>query len=154
MKIKKDTQCIFFKFIDFGKLSYVDEHKKVLDEKGNVSFIKLGKAVNHKKAQDVLDSNGGIIFRGSYKKNEGKYYYAHLVSFQTFNKELNCPKYYDELYEPEKREADCFTVDSMIEIPEDKIDKFITVSNEKPLRVSSKARIPFIYVKAEKDIEL
>ena len=59
-----------------------------------------------------------------------------------------------ELYEPEKREADCFTVDSMIEIPEDKIDKFITVSNEKPLRVSSKARIPFIYVKAEKDIEL
>ncbi len=154
MKIKKDTNCIFFKFVDYGKLSYVDEHKKVLDEKGTVGFIKLGKAVNHYKAKDVIESNGGIIFRGSYKKNEGKYYYCHLVKFEQFNNKINCPKYYDDLYEPEKREADCFIVDSMYEIPEKEIDNFITISNEKPLRVSSKARIPFIYVKAGKDIQL
>lgn len=154
MKIKKDTNCIFFKFVDYGKLSYVDEHKKVLEEKGNVSFIKLGKAVNGKKAQDVIDSKGGIIFRGSYKNNEGKYYYANLVSFQIYNDKLNCPKYYMDFYEPEKKNAYCFTVDSITEIPEEKIDSFVTISNEKPLRVSSKARIPFIYVKAEKDIEL
>lgn len=154
MEIKKDTECIFFKFIDYGTLSYVDEHKKVLDEKGTVSFIKLGKAVNHIKAQRVIDSNGGIIFRGSNKRNEGKYYYAHLVKFETFNDKLNCPKYYDELYEPEKRNSDCFEVDSIIEIPKEKINDFVTISNEKPLVTSSKARIPFIYVKANKSIKL
>lgn len=102
----------------------------VLKQKGTVSFIKMGKKVNSSKVQDIIESNGGIIFRGSQKRNNGKYYYAHLVSVNQYNKKLNCPKYYDNICKFEKNEAECFTVDSITEIKENEVDNFITISNE------------------------
>lgn len=160
MKIKKDTRALFLKLSDYKSYNFVEEHKNKINENGFVWVLKLGKKINSKVLEDLYESKGGIIFRSS-KRNGNKFYYCNLVKTPKLDDELIIPDYYYELLSAEgytiemvRNNGEWFKIDSMTELTDESIKKFVSVSSGNDLTICSKARSSYVNIKCENDIEI
>lgn len=161
-KIKKDTPHIFLRIGDYLDYDYIDEHKKIDKEYGSVWMLKIGKTINKKYLDSIIETNGGVILKKSIKKGN-QFYYADLISVDILNeKDIHYPKYYDEyLYYEGYRLEDIlqsgywFKLKNIREIDDDIVNKFIVNSNKKPMySFATNTRVVHMYISNECDLEI
>lgn len=63
MIIKKNTEMLLFRFNNFKRFSFLQEHMSVLKDSGYVWMLKLGRQSNMDKIKGIKDCGGWMILR-------------------------------------------------------------------------------------------
>lgn len=162
-QIKKETPHLFLRLNNFLNYSYLAEHKKVMDEKGYVWLLKIGKTINQDFVKRIIEEHGGIILKSSVKDGN-KFYYCDLLDNKVpeDNTEFYYPEYYNEFCEYEaydinelKKTGYWFKIANMREITEDDVYNFRICKGHKPmLDCALYSRVVHMYVENRIDMEL
>lgn len=163
MIVKKETPALFLRVSNYGNYDFIKEHKKILDEKGYVWFLKMGRMMNQKIITEIIEK-GGLLIMKSPVKSGSHFYLCKLVENKVpVNKnEIVYPKYYNEIFEYENYQFEDFLHDgywykitSMEEISGQELYNFIFYKNKR--MVTPKAiysRVVNFYLESKKDFEL
>lgn len=155
MVIQANTRMLLIRYCNYKKLSFIDEHRKVLSKEGFVWMMRLGKTINPQKIQDVLDDGGHLILKAP-KKDGDQYYICRFTSISDKLPEggLYSPKYYVELIREEQfvdSSFQFFRVISITPIPKEELDKLTLQLNGKKVNtVVKETRTSFMYVQNDK----
>lgn len=99
MTIEKNTEMVLFRFNNYKKHSFIDEHQDVLEKDGHVWMLKFGRKTDYKKLQLIIRSGGWLVLRAP-KSDGGKSYLAQFTDVQEYDPaDMSFPAYYKELFE-------------------------------------------------------
>lgn len=99
MTIETNTEMILFRFSNYKKHSFIDEHQAVLEKEGHVWMLKFGRKTDYKKLQSIIRSGGWLVLRAP-KADGGRNYLAQFTDVQEDNPtDKSFPAYYKELFE-------------------------------------------------------
>lgn len=137
MTIHTEQKCLVLRVNNFQNYSFVEEHKRTIEQTGYVWMVKLGKMLSDKSLEEIIECGGHLILKTPKKQNEA-YYYAHLVEFMngTSPKEAVFPDYYAEIAQQEGMTEITGTwlkVDCIYPIENEKVEHFVLASNGKKL---------------------
>ena len=157
--IPKTTPCLFLKLANYDNYNYIEEHKKKLDEYGEVWILKTGRLINRDFIQEVIEHNGGLILK-TPSRVDNKYYFCKLESNEP-NESIIYPEYYDEYLKYEGlnfkttlTNENWFKITSMIELHQSDVEKIIIRKTQRKITECLKSRAVFMYVELKEDIEL
>lgn len=101
MIIPVKTQMLLFRFSNYGKNKFIDEHIKVLNDKGFVWMMKIGKRTNVDKINEILRQGGYLVLKSPVRDGE-KYYLAQFTEVKECEPdEEYAPEYYSDIYQDE-----------------------------------------------------
>ena len=63
MIIDKNSEMLLFRFSNYKRFSFLQEHVSVIKNTGHVWMLKLGRQSNKNKIKDIMDSGGWMILR-------------------------------------------------------------------------------------------
>lgn len=97
MKIQAKTEMLLFRYNNYKKTAFIDEHRAVMKENGYVWMLKVGKRSSLEKLQEIKEKGGWMALR-SPKADGSKTYFARFteVSEETPS-DMTFPEYYDEI---------------------------------------------------------
>lgn len=99
MTIENNTEMVLFRFNNYKKHSFIDEHQAVLEKEGHVWMLKFGRKTDYKKLQLIIRSGGWLVLHAP-KSDGGKNYLAQFTDVQENDPSDMCfPAYYKELFE-------------------------------------------------------
>ena len=160
-KILKDTPCLFVRLVDYKKNDFIEEHIKVFNNNGVVWLLKMGKPAKADYIKEVIKNGGGLITK-STAKNGSKFYFCNILEYND-NEELIYPEYYNEIFENEyyqqeeiKSIGTWFKITNIIEISDEIVDKFATISTNRSLLECGKKfnQVSQMHIKATVEIEI
>lgn len=98
--IKKETGMLLFRYSNYRKFRFIDEHKKIIQQSKYVWMMKMGKKTSLDKIKGIIERGGYIVFKAPVA--DGNLFY--LGRFTDFSEELpddelHMPKYYAEIVE-------------------------------------------------------
>lgn len=96
MKIKKNTNNIFVRLVDYNKNDYLEEHLKIFSKNGYVWLLKMGKNVSPDFLNEVIKNNGGLIIKKT-AKNGNDFYFCKFES-NKYDESTVYPEYYNEIF--------------------------------------------------------
>ena len=160
MVIKKESNCLFIRIPDFLKYNAIEEHIKIIKEKGFTWLLKLGNYPNRDFMKKFM-LDGGFLIVKSTPRNGNKFYVFKVESID-YDNDCTFPLYYDELldyygYTPSdvKKNFLWLKVVEYKELPVNLMDAFITLSNKKPMiNAIMRSRAAQIYGQTIIDINL
>ena len=160
MNLKEDTPLLFLRLGSFMGFDTIDEHRKVINDKGFVWMLKIGRKINESYLEDIIKNNAGIILKKS-SKNDKKLYYAKLDSINYDNSNVFPEYYYDFLSEygykiSDLNKSNCnwFKVTDIYELNSSESNKIIVSKNGKSLEESAaNSRTPYIFCSVKKDVK-
>ena len=127
MIIEKGINILLFRFKDYRRYSFIEEHTQVLNEEGHVWILKSGKIPDVRKLERIKDDGGFIILKTP--KAEGNNYY--LAQFDSMSNNGRLTKIKKEI-----------------------INRLVLANGEKPvLDVINKTMTSFMFVKTTDEIE-
>lgn len=160
--LKQYTPHLFLRLNNFEEYNFIDEHKKLIESKGYVWLLKIGKTINQEFVKKIIEEGGGIILKSS-AKNGNKFYYCDLLSndINSENK-IVYPEYYNEFFEYEaynledlKKTGYWFKITNMRDITEDEVYKFRICKSHKPMLDSALyTRVVHMYVENDRDMKI
>lgn len=159
MSIEKNTDMLLFRYSEFRKFDFIEEHRNVLKECGHVWLLKAGRKTNENSIKNVIDSGGYFILK-SPKRLGNRYYMARVKEFSEKKPEMGTyPQYYDcflqesELYYGVSFQW--FKVIALAEIDEKLIDSLRLKKNDKKVEdVINKTRTAVMFVKNDAEWNL
>ena len=150
--IKKNTPMILFRFNNYLSYSFIEEHKKILENEEYVWIMKTGRLCKQSRLDNVTE-NGGYIILKTPKKEGDRYYigrYTDVINY--FPDSKRCmPVYYNQMRENGDLiglEIQCFKVNNIEELKNKEIEKLVlSINNRKVSEVISETRtaVMFIY---------
>ena len=98
--IENDTLMLLFRFSNYKKYNFIEEHKVFLKEKGYVWMMKMGKKTSVDKLSKIK-AQGGYIVLKSPIADGNRYYIGQFEDFQDEmpNDKVHMPQYYSEILE-------------------------------------------------------
>ena len=63
MIIDKDTEMLLFRFSNYKRYLFIEEHISILHDNGYVWMLKLGRRSNINKIKSISDNGGWLILR-------------------------------------------------------------------------------------------
>lgn len=153
MIVKENTNLFLVRFGNFWSQDFICEHKKIIEKKGYVWFLKTGKKPSMSKIESVIEDGGYIIFKES--KHVGNNYYIGTFSEVNNEKPLDmsyCPSYYENV----KAYSEVwFKVTSIFKMDEALVDSLVISSNGHPLlEMIDRTMSSFMFVKNNKQWEV
>lgn len=139
------------RFGEFEGLSFIEEHKNIIDKNGDVWMLKLGRNP-YKKALVKFEDNDAKIILCSPKKRGNKLYLCDVCGYWLGKPKENFvfPNYYHNIldeYGENRLEGTWINISGIHEIPMEDYEKIILVSNEKKLiDVINETRTSIMYV--------
>lgn len=98
MIINKDTEMLLFRFSNYKRHSFINEHLSLLNNTGYVWMMKLGKRSSIEKINDIKENGGWLVLR-SPKADGSKSYLAKFTDvIEVTPKDGVYPEYYHELF--------------------------------------------------------
>lgn len=73
MIIETNTSILLFRFSDYSKYSFIDEHLSIIKQNGYTWMLKAGRKTNTSKLQDIISQGGWIVLKAP-KARGGKLY--------------------------------------------------------------------------------
>ena len=164
MTIEKDTEMLLFRFKDYKGYLFIKEHCSVLDKKGYVWMLKLGKRTSIDKLKSIRRNGGWLILR-SPKSDGGKSYLAKFTQvsedipqnavFPAYYKEILDSVDTDELYDMNKPSFQWFRLEYMAPISDNVASSLVVVKTGKKVDdVISTTRTAVMFVKNDAVIEV
>ena len=161
--IKKDTPVLFLRVSNYKNYDFIKEHMRVLKENGSVWILKIGRMMNLKFIDEVIEKDGGLILKSPVKSGN-HFYYCKLTKdrLPEDESELIYPEYYttflDEQYytiDDFKKDGYWYKIESMREIPEEKMYNFIFAKTKKELsKIALYSRVVNFYLISKKDFDI
>jgi hypothetical protein len=101
--IEKNKAVLLFRYNNYKKTDFIEEHNNAADENGYVWMLKAGRKLIEAKLCQVKDESGIMILKAP-KNAGGNYYCAQIFNywFGSPNKSMNFPVYYEELIDDER----------------------------------------------------
>lgn len=104
MTIKENTEMLLFRFSNYGKNSFINEHKAVIDEYGYVWMLKIGKRSSLTKLHAIKDAGGWLVLR-SPKADGSVSYIARFTDVSEEEPNDFCyPRYYNDIFDGDEDE--------------------------------------------------
>lgn len=159
MVIRAKTRMLLFRYNNYKKHSFIDEHKGVIKHAGFVWMMKIGKRTNTDKISDILSDGGFLVLRSPLRDGGGFY----LCKFTDVKEKLPdqgayVPDYYTEILNDEEfygRDHQFFKVDWIVPMPEMHSSKLVLQLNGKNVNDTIKrTRTAIMFVMNESEIEI
>ena len=114
---------LLFRYSNYRKTNFIDEHKAVIDNNGYSWLLKAGKKSDMNKLKAIIDDGGGFILKSPHKDGN-KYFVCFFTEVK--NDEPNdttFPKYYNDFLDDnyDYYGGQWFKITSIQELP----DKYI-----------------------------
>lgn len=104
MLISPNTEMLLFRFNNYRKYSFINQHKEVLDKYGYVWMLKIGKRSSIDKIQSVIASGGWIVLRSPKADGSVSYIAKFSEILEEEPTEPVYPEYYNEILDNEENE--------------------------------------------------
>lgn len=136
-----------FRFNNYKDLDFIDEHTKILQSKGYVWILKMGRTSNSRKITEI-QKHGGYMVLKSPKKGGDFYYLTTFADCQTTqpdNKETY-PAYYQELLD-DSVGRQWFKVNKLRLLNNNEIQALVLSKTKQPIvEVVGKTRTAFMFI--------
>lgn len=97
MVIDANTEMLLFRFNNYKRTTFIDEHLKVLNQNGFVWMLKVGKRSSLQKLNEIVQAGGWLVLRAP-KADGSKSFLAKFVEVREETPEdMTFPEYYDEI---------------------------------------------------------
>lgn len=90
MIIQENSDMLLFRYSNYRRTDFIEEHKKVIKEAGYTWLLKAGKKSDMSKLNSIKDAGGAFVLKSPVK--DGNKYY--ICSFS----EVSCDEPYDDTY--------------------------------------------------------
>ena len=162
MTIESNTPMLLFRFSNFGKYKFIDEHINIIRENGYVWMLKMGRKSNIDKLKLIKKAGGWIILREP-KADGAKSYLAHfseIVENQPIEKKY--PNYYLEIIDnpgnfitTSSTSYQWFRIDMIKEMKGDEADSLVITKTEKKVNEAiGTTRTAVMFIKNNKAISV
>lgn len=162
MVIDVNTKMLLFRFSNYGKYSFINEHRKILNDNGYVWMLKLGKRSSIEKIMTIIKNGGWLVLR-SPKACGGT---SYLAKFSKISEEepsdAMYPKYYNEIltdcneefYNP-NAVYQWFKLDRIEELSEENAETLVISQTRKKVNeVIRTTRTAVMFIENDKQIEV
>ena len=97
-----ESSMLLLRYSSYKKYDFIREHINIIENKGSVWMLKVGKNVPEKKLQKMYE-NGGTLYLRSPKIEGEKIYKATIKAYHLGEPKRNMifPNYYDEMLNDE-----------------------------------------------------
>lgn len=162
MFMKANKKMMVLRVNQYKSYDVINEHNKILAEKGYVWILKMGKPIPEKAIKGVIDESGILILKMP-KSNGGDFYYAKLIECHNGDPEIDYiyPSYYNEMVETPNYDHDYSLCGSWLkiseikELPLEAVKRLVLINTGNSLiDVVNSTRTSFMYVRCEEDINL
>lgn len=161
MVISAGTEMMLFRFSNYKRYKFIEEHEKIIKGKGYVWMLKNGKRSSIQKIKDVQDQGGWLILR-SPKADGGVGFLAHFTEISENDpKDAVVPTYYSELLNDENLDMNYggkhqwFKIDSIKHLNSEISENLIlNTSGNRVADVIDTTRTAVMFVHNDKAIEI
>ena len=96
--INKNTRMLLFRYSNYQKYRFIDEHLKIIHDTGYVWMMKMGKKTSVEKIQAIIKEGGYIVLKAPVADGSC-FYIGRFVSFsESFpDDEKHMPEYYSKI---------------------------------------------------------
>ncbi len=162
MLIDVNTEMLLFRFSNYGKHSFINEHRNVLNENGYVWMLKLGKRSSVEKIKAIIKNGGWLVLRSP--KADGSI--SYLAKFSEISEEEPFdpiyPEYYDEILDAEDEDFynptavyQWFKLERIEELSEDAAESLVVSKTGKKVNeVIGTTRTAVMFIQNGKQIKL
>lgn len=98
--IKKETKMLLFRYSNYRKFNFINEHARIIQKFGYVWMMKLGKKTSIEKIKSIIKNGGYIVFKAPVADGS-VFYIGRFIDFseELPDDEIHMPKYYTEIVE-------------------------------------------------------
>ncbi len=157
MIIEKDQKLLVLRIGEYKNYNFVKEHNSIIQERGLVWMLKLGKTIPQNALDGTIGKNGVVILREPKRAGGGlllckciEYRNDDLLPSSLF------PMYYKEMlseYYWLSSFGTWLCLTSIVPLGEKYYDSLLLAKNDKPLsQVLSETRTSFMYVRNTAEI--
>lgn len=162
MLIDVNTEMLLFRFSNYGKNSFINEHRNVLNENGYVWMLKLGKRSSVEKIKAIIKNGGWLVLRSP--KADGSI--SYLAKFSEISEEEPFdpiyPEYYDEILDEDDEDFynpnavyQWFKIERIEELSEDDAESLVVSKTGKKVNeVIGTTRTAVMFIQNSKQIKL
>lgn len=162
MLIDVNTEMLLFRFSNYGKHSFINEHRNVLNGNGYVWMLKLGKRSSVEKIKAIIKNGGWLVLRSP--KADGSI--SYLAKFSEISEEEPFdpiyPEYYDEILDAEDEDFynptavyQWFKLERIEELSEDAAESLVVSKTGKKVNeVIGTTRTAVMFIQNGKQIKL
>ena len=159
MVIEKLTKMLLFRYSNFRKYKFIDEHLKIIGISGYVWMMKMGKKTSSIKIHQIIDAGGHIVFKAPVADGE-MFFVGKFSEFCEDMPEdtLHMPEYYSEIAEDENfgyAPTQFFKLHSISPLAEEHVAKLRLEKNKKKLLdVIGTTRTAVMFIENEEEINI
>lgn len=154
MKLNDNQQFLFLRMSNFENYDFIEEHKKIIEEKGYVWILKTGRKIDRNFLNDLIKENSGLIIKKP-SRTDDRLFFCKLESIDYDNSNIFPEYYYDFLtYQGFKitdinRNNSCwFKISEITLISDKEAEKLVVLKNNNSLKNAAvNSRTPYIFCK-------
>ncbi len=96
--IEKETLMLLFRYSNYKKFKFIEEHRKIIQNYGYTWMMKVGKKTSSSKIEKIIDNGGYMVLKSPIA--EGNLFY--IAKIEEFSENLpddtkHMPEYYSKL---------------------------------------------------------
>lgn len=155
MVIPEKSELLLFRYSNYGKHLFLNEHQKILARSGHVWMLKIGRKTNKEKIRRVSESGAWMVLR-SPKADGSQSFISHFSNCSENEPDDQCfPEYYNELIHSRNENLDFynkpsflwFRIESIFLLPKSETTKLIVSVNGKSVdNVIATTRTAFMFI--------
>lgn len=152
MKIKNNQKFLFLRMSNFQNFDFFEEHNKIIEEKGYVWILKMGRKIDKNYLKELIKNDSGIIIKKPSRLDD-RLFYCKLESIDYDNSSIFPDYYYDYLTYNGYKVSDLtnnnscwFKISEISLIPESIADSLVVSKNNNSLKNAAiNSRTPYIF---------
>ena len=157
--INQNTPMLLFRYSNYKKLRFIDEHIKIIQNSGYVWMMKMGKKTSSEKIKNIIKNGGYIVFKSPIA--EGNHFY--IGRFVDFCEELppdddHMPSYYSEIVNEEnfwEAPTQYFKLIDIVPLDERYTSLLrLKINQKKVLDVVNETRTAVMFIECSEDINI
>ena len=153
--INTETKMLLFRYSNYQKYRFIDEHTKIIHKAKYVWMMKMGKKTSVEKIKDIIKNGGYIVFKAPVADGN-LFYIGKFVDFseELPNDEKHMPKYYSEINFWDAP-TQFFKLVDIVPLDEEYVASLRLEKNKKKvLDVINETRTAVMFIENEKDINV
>lgn len=154
VKTMEKEIILLLRYNRYKRSNFIEAHQKIINEKGSVWMLKIGKRLPMISLQSIMDGSRTIILKAP-KRDGGQFYKLDLIDFHNGDvlSSFCYPKYYEEMVEDENfwllesLSGTWLKVNNIIQLSDADINSLRLVSNDKLAKdILNRSRSAVLYV--------
>ena len=157
--ICQNTKMLLFRYSNYQKHRFIDEHLKIIQNAGYVWMMKMGKKTSVEKIQTIIKDGGYIVLKAPVADGSG-FYIGRFVAFSESlpDDEKHMPEYYATIVDDINfwdAPTQFFKLTDIIPLDEKYVNAFRLEKNKKRVvDVVNETRTAVMFIENEIDLNI